>query len=319
MKKLFTNHSKEYKIIVTNSLQFTEVDMKKIKAILSVTATFIATAGSCIPVSGLEYCETLTYIVSENEAIITGFFGNPEVLNLPSEIDGKKVTQIRENAFYKCEALTEITVPESVTSIGHHAFFGCTSLENVRIGGDIEKLSEGIFYGCESLRSVEVRNISAIDNYAFFGCESLERFSVPQSVTSIGEYSFFGCLSLSDVSLGNKLRKIDRYAFHNCPQLTKITLPESLDTIGQYAVGFTDNGISDGFTIVGMQGSIAEHYADNSNLNFKHRITSQRNSTINVKLIIDILIWLVFAFLYCVVMFRIIPSIKKQKRRRAYR
>ena len=37
----------------------------------------------------------------------------------------RKVTSIGYKAFYRCEGLTSITIPNSVTSIGEYAFFDC--------------------------------------------------------------------------------------------------------------------------------------------------------------------------------------------------
>lgn len=291
--------------------------MKKINAILSAAAVLLVSAGSCISVSGLEYCETLTYIVSENETIITGYCGNPEVINLPSEIENKPVTEIRENAFYRCSSLTEITLPESVSEIGHHAFFECTSLETVKINGEVDCFSEGVFYGCESLRSIDVRNTAEIDDYAFFGCLSLEKFRTPQGVTEIGEYAFYNCLSLSEISFGNKLHKIGSYAFFNCPELPKISFPENLNSIGQYAAGFSDNGLNKSFEIVGMPDTIAEHYAKSNGIDFRQRITSQRSTILTGENILSTLIWLIFAVLYGITIFYVLPAVKK--RRRAFR
>ena len=38
---------------------------------------------------------------------------------------GEGVTSIGDHAFYKCEGLTSITIPNSVTTIGWEAFSGC--------------------------------------------------------------------------------------------------------------------------------------------------------------------------------------------------
>ena len=43
------------------------------------------------------------------------------------------VTSIGKAAFYRCKSLTSVTIPDSVTSIGDEAFFGCTSLRYVSL------------------------------------------------------------------------------------------------------------------------------------------------------------------------------------------
>ena len=55
------------------------------------------------------------------------------VLNIPSEIDGYKVTGIGDLAFFNCGHITGVTIPEGVTIIGHRAFAGCNSLKSITI------------------------------------------------------------------------------------------------------------------------------------------------------------------------------------------
>lgn len=121
--------------------------MKKLRFILALFSCSMLIAEGSLHAGALSYCGTLTYIISDNHAVITGFEGKPEILELPSVIDGKKVMEIRENAFYKCSDLKKIVIPESVTEIGHHAFYECTSLETAVINGNISKIAEGTFYG----------------------------------------------------------------------------------------------------------------------------------------------------------------------------
>jgi hypothetical protein len=50
-------------------------------------------------------------------------------------LSGNALTTIPDRAFYGCEMLAAITIPNSVTSIGERAFFGCTSLTSVTFDG----------------------------------------------------------------------------------------------------------------------------------------------------------------------------------------
>ena len=40
---------------------------------------------------------------------------------------------IGDKAFYKCTALTKVTIPSKVNKIGKQAFYGCKNLKNITI------------------------------------------------------------------------------------------------------------------------------------------------------------------------------------------
>ena len=77
--------------------------------------------------------EGFTYTENGSGITIYGYTGDKTELVIPGEIDGKKVTDIGMNAFYKYSSLTSVTIPESVTSIGFAAFWGCSGLTSVKI------------------------------------------------------------------------------------------------------------------------------------------------------------------------------------------
>ena len=61
------------------------------------------------------------YIVVKANAYICGYSGSSKKVKIPSEIDGKPVVGITDNAFAKTSA-QEITVPSSVSEFGKNAF-----------------------------------------------------------------------------------------------------------------------------------------------------------------------------------------------------
>ena len=146
---------------------------------------------------------------------------------------------IGPDAFYNCDSLTSITIPDSVTSIGSYAFSGCTSLESVTFGENsaLESINSYAFYNCTSLASITIPDsVTSIGYEAFYGCDSLTSITIPDSVTSIGSYAFSGCTSLESVTFGgnSKLESIGE-AFYGCDSLTSITIPDSVTSIGSYA------------------------------------------------------------------------------------
>ena len=83
-------------------------------------------------------------LVSGN-VLIRGF-GNCEI--------PESITEIADNAFKGCNALTEITVPATVTKIGRSAFAGCPNLVSANIECAIDALPENTFDGATSLNTV---------------------------------------------------------------------------------------------------------------------------------------------------------------------
>ena len=66
-------------------------------------------------------------------------------IDIPAEIDGKKVTKIWKFAFYDCPLLESVTIPNTVTEIGYGAFRFCKSLKSVVIPNPSAKVDINAF------------------------------------------------------------------------------------------------------------------------------------------------------------------------------
>ena len=114
--------------------------------------------------------------------------------------DDGSVTSIGDYAFYECDGLKSITIPDSVTSIGDYAFYRCYGLTSVTIGNGVTSIGDYAFYGCGYLRSVTIPDgVTNIGVRAFYNCNDLTSITISDSVTSIGAEAFHDCIDLTDV------------------------------------------------------------------------------------------------------------------------
>ena len=61
---------------------------------------------------------------------------------------------IGESAFYECDNITEITIPNSVIDIASGAFSWCNNLTSVTIGNSVTNIGKYAFQECSSLTSI---------------------------------------------------------------------------------------------------------------------------------------------------------------------
>lgn len=124
------------------------------------------------------------------------------------------VTEIDQWAFYACNGITIVVIPNTITSIG------------ASLGG-------ASFYNCKNLESITIPNsVTLIGDQSFYGCSNLESISIPNSVSTINRETFKGCTSLTEVNFSNtNLTTIKGGAFANCTSLETITIPATVTSI----------------------------------------------------------------------------------------
>ncbi len=182
------------------------------------------------------------------------------IIEIPEEIEGKRVTILGDSAFYQCKQITDITIPTGVTTIGNNAFSGCSDLKSITIPSGITKIGSGTFSGCTSLTKVTIPDsVISIEAYAFYNCKSLSHITIPKGVESMGRYYdyenkryiflpelvFKGCSGLESIVVDKDNQKYDSRA--DCDAIIETDsntliagcyntiIPESVESIGDYA------------------------------------------------------------------------------------
>ena len=145
---------------------------------------------------------------------------------IPAEYKGKPVVEIDERAFYNCDGLTSVTIPDSVTYIGYGAFYYCENLTSVTIGNGVTSIGYYAFYNCVGLTSITIPDgVTSIGDSAFEGCYNLTSITISDTVTSIGKWAFYRCFNIYHInyrgtqSQWNAISK-DAYWFPNAGSYT---------------------------------------------------------------------------------------------------
>ena len=98
-----------------------------------------------------------------------------EDLNIPSQIDGRKVVCIGSYAFANLQhAILNIIIPNGVTTIESHAFEECNNILCVSIPNTVTSIGEKAFYNCKGLTYINIPTNATIGKDAFTNCDKLK-------------------------------------------------------------------------------------------------------------------------------------------------
>lgn len=144
------------------------------------------------------------------------------------------------------EYIKQVTVSSGITNIGSSSFEGCYGVEKIDIPGTVQVIGTSAFAGTSIITAAIPSGVREIANSAFEGCPMLYTVTLPATLTTVGEKAFMGPNSIITVSV-----------------------PQSVTFIGDKAFGYTsDNALTDGFILNGVEGSLIDSYASANGITF---------------------------------------------------
>ena len=185
-----------------------------------------------------------SYTTSGGEVTITGVYGSPQAIAIPSSINGLPVTSIADYAFQGNQSAITATLPETITSVGEGAFMDCnnfmtlnaqsahfTRIETAAFGTAADPLAliylpAGITYvgpfgvAMSSPRMwngdpFDMSEVTYIGAYAFAQSTNIE-FNATSALTFIGGHAFEDSDMSGSINIPASVATIESWAFNGC-------------------------------------------------------------------------------------------------------
>ncbi len=169
------------------------------------------------------------------------------------------VRSIGKFAFYECDQLCYISLPDTLESIGDYAFSTCQSLSKIELPKNVKSVGFGAFYRCRSMCDMTLSVIGDGNKNThigyIFGAEvadwnedfvpaSLKRVTLLDTCTRIENKAFANCDGIVEIIFSDGLEFIGIRSFVNCRSLSKLDCPATLKTISGDAFFGCDHIVS---------------------------------------------------------------------------
>ena len=193
--------------------------------------------------------------------------------------DGTKA--IADEAFWRCENLAGVTIPNSVTTIGDASFAQCNSLTSIVIPDSVTDICRQAFLGCKNLVSITIPDsVENVTRDSFFSigyfnnednwqddvlyignhlisCKETKtgEYKIKDGTKTIADMAFYNCTGLTNITIPDGVKSIGELAFSGCSSLKSITIPNSVTSMGDMVLynceNLTSATIQGGVTRIG--------------------------------------------------------------------
>lgn len=155
------------------------------------------------------------------------YHGKEKTVHIP-----ERITEIADSAFYFCDQMEQVILPEGIKRIGRHAFAECFRLQSIGFPDTLEVIGDSAFENCRALEEIVLPpHVVHVGKMAFAKCSSLIRAELPDSLEVLQHGLFLGDISLREISLSKQLARVEDSVFYYCKSLEEIALPERVADI----------------------------------------------------------------------------------------
>lgn len=170
----------------------------------------------------LEYNEYENGLYLGNDSNIYFIFACTKDNSIESCKINENTKYINSGAFYNCDNLIEIVIPDNVELVGDHAFDNCDNLVDVVIS----------------------KNVATIESYSFRDCISLKNIKIAGAIQVVEDYAFDGCISLTTVEIGHQISKIGENAFVECDELLYVYYDGSQNDWSDVSISYGNDSLT---------------------------------------------------------------------------
>lgn len=176
---------------------------------------------------------------------------------IPSEINGKPVRSIGDEAFQNCSKITGITIPDGILDIGDRAFSGCSSMKELVIPSSVTNVGTAVTSSCDALTDLRIDAVLPTFGYKAFSHSGVTNIVLAVGITNIDNYAFADNTNLVSVRIPQSVQRIGIRSFNeNCENLATAYVP--------YATVIEDEAFPPGCTIIRYGPNIDAYFSASS-------------------------------------------------------
>ena len=175
------------------------------------------------------------------------------------------ITRIGNAAFWSCEILNKVTLPEGLMFIDSDAFAECHNLWQINLPSTLEYINEDAFAETNLHHVVIPDLVKLIPRHCFEDCEQLETVKLGKFCYKVGERSFAECDKLRYIQLNEGLEEVGAYAFSECYSLNEIYIPSSVIKISNLPF----HRIEEKLKIICVKNSYTHTWCEQNNIKYE--------------------------------------------------